>query len=315
MMGEPVIQTENLTKKYGYKTAVDNLNLEIDKGEIFGLIGPNGSGKTTTVLMLLGFTEPTHGKCRVLGLDPLTNPREVKRRTGYIPERVGFYEELTSGENLYYVAKLNDIPKDEVEDQIVDVLENVGLEGEERTKVEEFSQGMRQRLAIASVLIKEPEIVFLDEPTTGLDPEGAEEILKIIEEMKAEKEMTVLCSSHLLHHLRRISDRVGMMIDGSMVAEQKISELEDEVSSLIVAEVSEITEDLLDEIGSIEEVESVDTKDGEITVKGKGDLRGKIAETIVNTGSTLLGLERKKVELSDFYERYSKEREKRGGSS
>ena len=220
-----VIETQGLTKRYGRYTAVDDLSLRVEEGEIFGFLGPNGAGKSTTILMLLGLTEPTSGTALVLGFDPVTKPLEVKRRVGYLPEHVGFYGDMTARENLRYVARLNGISDGEAERKIEEALSAVGLPEEADKPVRTFSRGMRQRLGIAEILIKDPQLVFLDEPTLGLDPDGINRMLDLIVSLSRDRGMSVLFSSHLLHQVERISSRVGIMIKGRLVAEGTIEEL------------------------------------------------------------------------------------------
>ena len=172
-----VVEVQDLVKDYNGFKAVDGVTFHVAQGEIFGLLGPNGAGKTTTILMLLGMTEPTAGVVRVCGYDPNKEPLEVKRITGYLPENVGFYEDLTAKENLLYLTKLNGIPEDVAIKKIDEVLTTVGLLEVKDKLVGTYSKGMRQRLGLASVLIKEPKLVILDEPTTGIDPEGTEQVL------------------------------------------------------------------------------------------------------------------------------------------
>jgi len=170
-MATNVVETRDLTKKYGDFTAVDRLDLTIKEGEVFGLLGPNGAGKTTTLLMLLGLTEPTSGWVRVLGEDPARRPLEVKARVGYLPETLGFYTELTAWENLIYSAKLNGLPRKEAYRRVEAALDRVGLASVANQRVATFSHGMRQRLGVADVLLKKPSLIIMDEPTQGLDPE------------------------------------------------------------------------------------------------------------------------------------------------
>ncbi len=225
MKGQIIVETEDLTKKYGSRTAVDRLNIKIEEGEVFGFLGPNGAGKTTTLLMFLGLTEPTSGKAKVIGFDPTREPFKVKERVGYLPENVGFYDDMDARQNLRYIAKLNRIP-DEVSEKRIDYwLEMVGLSGEASKKVGTYSKGMRQRLGIAEVLIKEPKLVFLDEPTIGLDPDGTNRMLDLIQSLSREKKITIFLSSHLLDQVQRICDRVGIMINGNLVAIGPIEEL------------------------------------------------------------------------------------------
>ncbi|MBU1150337.1 MAG: ABC transporter ATP-binding protein [Proteobacteria bacterium] len=216
---------EELTKLYGTQTAVDRLTLSVAQGEVFGFLGPNGAGKTTTMLMLLGLTEPTSGTVRVCGFDPARDPLKVKEIIGYLPENVGFYEDMDARQNLRYIARLNDIP-DRISTARIDrLLEEVDLASEATKKVGSYSKGMRQRLGIAEVLIKEPKVVFLDEPTIGLDPDGTNRMLDLIQFLSRERQMTIFFSSHLLDQVQQISDRIGIMIKGKLVAAGPLAEL------------------------------------------------------------------------------------------
>jgi ABC-2 type transport system ATP-binding protein len=218
MATQPVIETKGLTKYYGQQAAVDGLSLDVQQGEIFGFLGPNGAGKTTTILMLLGLTEPSRGEARVCGFNPTREPLKVKRLVGYLPENVGFYQDMSARENLRYVARLNDIP-DEVSSQKIDeALGIVGLSEDAEKRVGIFSRGMSQRLGIAEVLIKDPRVCFLDEPTLGLDPDGAIRMIELIQSLSRERTITMLVSSHNLEQVQKISHRVGIMIKGKLVA-------------------------------------------------------------------------------------------------
>jgi ABC-2 type transport system ATP-binding protein len=221
-----VIETHELTKRYGAQTAVDRLSLEVRPGEIFGFLGPNGAGKTTTFLMLLGLCEPSAGRARVCGFDPTREPLKVKRAVGYLPENVGFYEDLSAFENLRYVARLNGLRDTaDTRRQIEFALDRVGLLGEERKRVGAYSRGMRQRLGIAEVLLKSPQAVFLDEPTLGLDPDATLRMLEMIQGLSRDRGITVFFSSHLLDQVQRISDRVGIMLRGRLVGVGTMAEL------------------------------------------------------------------------------------------
>ncbi len=220
-----VIETKDLSKEYDHQVAVDHLTFSIREGEIFGFLGPNGAGKTTTLLMLLGLTRPSKGSALVCGLDPMRKAKEVKRRVGYLPENVGFYGDLDAVESLEYVASLNGIRGTEARGKIEELLELVGLSEDARKKVGAFSRGMKQRLGIAEVLLKDPEVLFLDEPTLGLDPEGAVRLIDLISQLNQERNISVLLSSHHLHQVQKISHRVGIMITGKMVAMGSIESL------------------------------------------------------------------------------------------
>jgi ABC-2 type transport system ATP-binding protein len=220
-----VIEAEGLTKKYGHQVAVNDLNLQIREGEVFGFLGPNGAGKTTTLLMFLGLTEPTSGRVRVIGFDPTRDPFHVKEKAGYLPENVGFYDDMNARQNLQYIARLNRIPDKISAGRIDESLKVVDLLEEVGKKVGTYSKGMRQRLGIAEVLIKEPKLIFLDEPTIGLDPDGTNRMLDLIHSLSREKNITIFLSSHLLDQVQRICDRVGIMIKGDLVAMGPIEEL------------------------------------------------------------------------------------------
>jgi ABC-2 type transport system ATP-binding protein len=208
-----VITARDLTKRYGGATVVDHLNFEIGKGEIFGLLGPNGAGKTTTILMMLGLTDISEGEVRVLGYDPAREPLQVKRRVGYLPDAVGFYDNLTAAENLAYTARLMGIPGAERRSRIADALARVRLTDVMHQRVATFSRGMRQRLGVAEILVKRAEIAILDEPTSGLDPQSTAEFLALIEELGREG-VTVLLSSHMLDQVQRICTRVALFQAG-----------------------------------------------------------------------------------------------------
>ena len=221
-MGEQVIVLTDLTKKYGNFTAVDHISLSICKGEIFGLLGPNGAGKSTTILMMLGLTEPTSGKVEICGIDSTTNPIEVKKRIGYLPEDLGFYDEMTGLENLVYTALLNGLSKREAEEKAKELMQRVGL-----------SRGMRQRLGLADVLIKNPEIIILDEPTSGIDPAGIQEFIELIRNLSRVHSLTVLFSSHNLDQVQKACDRVGLFNHGKLLAQLDLEEMEGKQVELI----------------------------------------------------------------------------------
>ena len=229
-MTGPTIELTDLTKRYRSFTAVDHINLTVRKGEIFGLLGPNGAGKSTTILMMLGLTEPTEGSAKVCGIDPTRHPIEVKKRVGYLPEDVGFYDDRSGLENLVYTAMLNSFSEAEAKTKALDLLKRVGLEEEAWTKkVGKYSRGMRQRLGLADVLIKSPEVIILDEPTSGIDPQGVRAFLELIVELRDEQGLTVLFSSHNLHQVQQVCDRIGIFVQGKIVAQGNITTLSDQI--------------------------------------------------------------------------------------
>ncbi|MDR1084253.1 MAG: ABC transporter ATP-binding protein [Deltaproteobacteria bacterium] len=225
---EYVVETYELTKRYGRETVVDRLSLQVRSGEIFGFLGPNGAGKTTTLLMLLGLSEPSGGRAEVLGLDPVTKPLKIKSQVGYLPENIGFYGDMTALENLTYVADLNRLY--EIEDLKAETLRLVGLYEVKDRQVATFSRGMRQRLGLAEVLIKKPRLIFLDEPTLGLDPDGIATMLELIERLPREMGLTVILSSHLLHLVARVANRVAILKKGQLLAMGTVDELAEEAN-------------------------------------------------------------------------------------
>jgi ABC-2 type transport system ATP-binding protein len=220
-----IIETKELTKIYNGDVAVDHLSFKVDEGEIFGFLGPNGAGKTTTLLMLLGLTEPTGGSARVLGFDPTRDPIKVKSTIGYLQENMGFYSDLNAVQMLRFVAELNGLSGSEISGRIEDALDKVGLAKKSQKKIGAYSRGMRQRLGFAELLIKDSKVAFLDEPTLGLDPDVTNRIMELIESLCRERKMTILLSSHLLHQVQKICNRVGIMIKGQMVAQGPMERL------------------------------------------------------------------------------------------
>jgi len=303
-----IVETKNLCKYYNGVKAVDNLNLRINQGEIYGFLGPNGAGKTTTILMLLGLTEPTSGEVRVHGYNSTREPLKVKRLTGYLPENVGFYEDLTARENLRYIARLNGIPDRKSDRLIEQVLEKVGLLEVADWEVRKFSRGMKQRLGIADVLIKDPVFVILDEPTTGIDPEGARQILELIAKMSKDEGMTVLLSSHLLHQVQRICDRVGIISRGKLVAEGTVDKLGMEVIGkgkiMLEARVSRLTPDLLKALRQLEGVSEVDSSGNLLRLRCSRDLRAEVSRAVMESGSELLELRGRDYTLEEIYLKY-----------
>lgn len=303
----PVVETVGLVKRYGQFTAVDSLDFRLDEGEIFGLLGPNGAGKTTTILMLMGLTEPTAGTVRVLGYDPVRQPLEVKRRVGYLPEHVALYDDLSARENLLYTADLNGIQTAEAKARIQHALERVNLAHVADKKVRTFSHGMRQRLGIADVLIKQPRLVVLDEPTLGLDPEATQQLLDLIQTMTREEGLTVLLSSHQLQQVQRICHRVGIFVKGKMIAQGPISALAEQLAGgLRTLEVGAEADRaaLADLLKQLKDVVSVEPHNGYWQVKATADVRGAIARAIVERGWNLTHLRERDFGLEEIYLRY-----------
>ncbi|GIU92630.1 MAG: ABC transporter ATP-binding protein [Acidimicrobiia bacterium] len=306
-MAEPTVVASGLTKRYGDRAVVDHLDLELHPGEIFGLLGPNGAGKTTTILMLLGLIEPSAGSMRVLGLDPTRHPLEVKRRVGYLPDSVGFYDQMTGRENLRFTARLNGLPPAEAEETIDRLLREVGLADAADRPTGTYSRGMLQRLGIADALVKDPRVLILDEPTTAIDPEGVAEMLALIRKLADERGVTVLLSSHLLHQVQAICDRVAIFVEGKVVAMGAPHELAAQGSGPEVMEVGVDAESDLEELlAPVDYVREV--RRGRlpglwiVTVE-----RGRVSDLVallVGKGVRLSSLRRVTDDLEVVYRRY-----------
>jgi len=309
-MDKYVIETNKLTKKYADFVAVDTLDLTVMRGEVYGLLGPNGAGKTTTILMLLGLTDPTAGTVNVLGFDPTRKPLSVKSRVGYIPDEVGFYDELTARENLIYIAKLNGIPREEANRRIDEALDLVGLFDVADHRVKTFSRGMRQRLGVADVLIKKPKLIIMDEPTQGLDPESAHEFLGIIRDLVKE-DTSMLLSSHLLHQVQSVCDRVALFHQGRKVLEGSVEELAREVlggAYRIRIQVEDPTPSLFEALQNLPGVVNIHKNDHQVyEIEAEHDLRPQAAEAVVNGGHKLLLMDLESQSLDDIYTRYFEE--------
>lgn len=309
-----IIEINELTKMYGEQKAVDQLTLTIEKGEVFGLLGPNGAGKSTTILMLLGLIEPTSGTIRVNGIDPVRNPLEVKRQVGYLPDNLGFYPQMTGLDNLLYIGSLNGLSQMKAKKLAYELLEQVGLSEAAHKKTGTYSRGMKQRLGIAEVLMKEPEIIILDEPTLGLDPEGVRDLLKLIRRLNEERKMTILLSSHQLHQVQQICDRVGIFVKGRLIAKGNLSELVRQLFAnephIVEAKTSPLDDALLKEIESIKGVVHIEKVSTESFIcYCEIDLSAEIAEKIVSSGAKLYMLNRKDFGLDEIYHRYFEGRE------
>jgi len=306
-----VVEVQDLVKEYNGFKAVDGVTFHVAQGEIFGLLGPNGAGKTTTILMLLGMTEPTAGVVRVCGYDPNKEPLEVKRITGYLPEKVGFYEDLTAKENLLYLTKLNGISEDVAIKKIDEVLNTVGLLEVKDKLVGTYSKGMKQRLGLASVLIKEPKLVILDEPTTGIDPEGTEHVLDLIRKMSREMGVSILLSSHLLYQVQQVCDRVGIMFRGKMVAQGSIEEIGRQVlgerEGVMKLTYDYINDEALSELNGIEGILEKRIANNSIILKFNEERKLDIVREVVMRGFLPIEVKGREYSLEEIYIRYFRE--------
>ena len=306
-----VVETRDLTKRYHDKLAVNALNLTVQEGEIFGFLGPNGAGKTTTILMLLGLTEPTSGRASVCGFDPTREALEVKRRVGYLPENPGFYEDLSARENLLYMARLNRIAEDEAQRRTSNVLAQVELADDSRRLVREFSRGMKQRLGIAEVLVKGARAVILDEPTLGIDPDGAIRILQLIKELNREHNLTVMLSSHQLQQVQQICNRIGIIVKGRLIVQGKMDELGRAILKErqwnFLVEVGGHTDGLENDLKALDGVDQIERRSHGWFLRCTRDVRPDVVSLLARKNLPLLQLRSEDPTLEEIYLKYFRE--------
>ena len=305
MTADTVIEAKGLTKTYGSAVAVDHISFNVGRGEIFGLLGPNGAGKTTTILMLLGLTEISGGEVSVLGFNPAREPLSVKRRVGYLPDMVGFYDGLSAADNLRYTARLIGFRLAEREKRIADALERVGLAEHAEQRVATFSRGMRQRLGLAEILMKGAQIAILDEPTSGLDPHATTELLGIIRGFKVEG-VSVLLSSHLLERVQSVCDRVALFSAGKIALMGSVSELGRQVlGGGYVVDIEADGAGLAERLALIPGVSGVDkTGVGKLRLHADRDVRPEAAAEVVAMQGRLKFLGVQEPSLEAIYTRY-----------
>ena len=300
-----VIEARELTKRYGKATAVDRISFAVTAGEIFGLLGPNGAGKTTTILMMLGLSDVTAGTVRVLGHDPEREPLKVKSRVGYMPDAIGFYDNLTANENLNYTARLIGLKPGEREARIAEAVEKVGLSDVASMRVGTYSRGMRQRLGLAEILMKKASIAILDEPTSGLDPQATVELLEMIRGLKRDG-VAVLLSSHLLDRVQSVCDRVALFQSGRIVLMGSVPDLARQVlGGGYHVDIEADGEGLGAKLAKVPGVASVENVGpGRYRLLSEGDVRPQAAVAVVNAGGALRRLSVEEPSLDTIYTRY-----------
>jgi len=304
-MSDTVIEAKDLTKRYGSATVVKGISFAVARGEIFGLLGPNGAGKTTTILMLLGLSDISDGTARVLDHDPVREPLAVKRRVGYLPDQVGFYDNLTAADNLRYIARLIGLSREERQEKIVAALAHVGLADVIDKRVGTFSRGMRQRLGLAEILMKDAQVAILDEPTSGLDPQVTVELLDIIRDLK-QRGVSVLLSSHLLARVQSVCDRVALFNEGNIALMGTVSELGRQVLGggfrVEVEAEGQGLEAHLAKVPGVQRVESAGAN--RLLLLAQRDVRPEAAAAVVGAGGRLLRLAVEEPSLEAIYQRY-----------
>ncbi|MDI6895861.1 ABC transporter ATP-binding protein [Methanocella conradii] len=296
------IETHGLTRDYGKVVAVKDLSLSVKPGTVYGFLGPNGAGKSTTIHMLMGFIKPTSGSASVMGYDIKTQHYEIRKITGYLPERPAFYDDMSGRGNLEYFGKLIGI--EDVEERALELLKLVGLEGRGEDRVKAYSHGMRQRLGIAIALLGNPKLLILDEPTTGLDPQGSHDIRELIKKLKGEN-VTIFLSSHILHEVQEVSDVVGIIKDGRLIVEQSISEFLRSMEggkSIVQVTASNFDDSHVELLKNIKGVCGVSRNDGRVeVVVDDPALAEDINTALVNAGCRVRGLTEVMPTLEDAF--------------
>ena len=308
-MAGTIIETKALTKRYGALTAVDDLNLTVRQGEVFGLLGPNGAGKTTTTLMLLGLTEPTGGTASISGVDCTRNPIQVKRFVGYLPDNMGFYPDMTGRQNLRMTGAMNGLSGDYLEARIDELVARVGMTEAVDRRAGTYSKGMKQRLGIADILIKDPDVLIMDEPTNGIDPEGMHELMALIRELAEKDGKTILISSHQLHQIQQICDRVGIFVKGKLVACGEIGELgkqlEQESGFRLEVGAEPGGNALAEALKGVEGVLEAQPDDhGLVQVRAVRGRNAALVRALVDGGFTLTHLRQTSDDLDEIYSKY-----------
>ncbi|MBE0478289.1 ABC transporter ATP-binding protein [Candidatus Aerophobetes bacterium] len=297
-----MIQTKNLTKEYDGFRAVDNLNLNIDAGEIYGFLGPNGAGKTTTILMLLGILKPTQGEVYLME-EPLSkNPLSLKKKIGVVSETQHLYKEMTAGEYLRFFAELYRVKNKEK--RIDELLTAVDLLDVKNKKLDAFSRGMQQKLGFARALLHEPELLLLDEPVSGLDPAGIKQVRDLIEK-ENRKGKTIFISSHLLSEVEKLCKKVAIINKGRLLAEDTMQNLRKKLTDFIQIEIElvEIKKEIMDTLNSFNFVKEIQQENKILTLKVTTDKdhRAEISAAIARNGGVVLGINIREMSLEEAF--------------
>ena len=304
-----MIQVENITKKYGSFTAVNDISFEIEEGEIVGFLGPNGAGKSTTMNMVTGFIEPTSGKIIIDGYNISKKPKKAKRQIGYMPEGVPLYTDLTVKEFVTYMAELKGVPKKERKEKVEKALEDTGLIDVKNKLTRNLSRGYKQRVSMAGALVSNPKVIILDEPTVGLDPKQVTEIRALIKNLG--KEHTVILSSHILSEVSQICNRVIIINKGKIIAIDTPENLEkkvvrDNIVYVTVEDPENKMDSVKDKLENVQEIKLIEenedkTKKYKITADDGVDLRKNIFDTFAKEEITIFEMKKSDVTLEDAF--------------
>lgn len=309
-----MIEIKNLTKKFGNAKVLDDVSFEVKKGEILGFLGPNGAGKSTTMKILTSFWSATSGSVVVDNIDVSVDSLSVRKKIGYLPENVPLYDEMRVYEYLKFVAEMRGIAKDDLREKIKKAVKACGLEKVIRKPIDELSKGYRQRVGLAQAIIHEPDILILDEPTTGLDPNQIAEIRDLIREIGKEK--TVIFSTHILGEVSATCDRVIIINNGKIVGEGTPDELKRKAGSkeIIYVKIKGVKQNVINKLSIMQNVKNVEAKDKESDdvygyeiepVEGI-DLREQLSMAVMKEGWSILEFSKKTISLEDVFKELTK---------
>ena len=303
-MKDFAVTVQDLSKRYGSLQAVDNVSFQVKQGTSFGLLGLNGAGKTTTFKMLVSLIRPDGGTAHVAGYDVVKEPMQVRAHIGYVAENPAFYTRMTTQETLRYICRLLEVPSQDENQRIDSALELVGLMDKKHAYVGGYSRGMRHRLGLAQALLSEPQVLFLDEPTLGLDPLGAKNMRELILRLRQEREVTVLMSSHVLPEVESICDVVGIFDHGRLVAIDTIENLRSTASDTMNLELLMVqpNEEVVQALQLIPGVKLVENNGARIVIKAakENDLRPRILQEALNNNAQILSFGLKESSLEDI---------------
>lgn len=297
----PAIELDSVTKRYRDTTALQDLDLRVGESEIYGFLGPNGAGKSTTINILLDFARPDKGDVRVLGYDTRHEAKQIRQHTGVLPEGADVYNRLSGRQHLRFAIDSMGSNKNPEA-----VAERVGIIDALGRKAGGYSKGMKQRLVLGMALVGDPDLLILDEPTTGLDPSGAREMREIIRE-EANRGTTVFFSSHILGQVDAVCDRVGILREGSLVAEDTVEDLRNEIGtdSTLIIDVNQVPSGLSNTLRALSGISSVSIEDTTITVSCPDDAKTSVLTTIENEGATINDFSTEETSLEDLFVAYT----------
>ena len=300
------IELDGVTKTFGDVEALRGVDMEVEEGEIFGFLGPNGAGKTTTIVVLLDFVRPTSGSARMLGLDVHEESREIRKRTGVLPEGFDVYGRLTGRQHFEFVREAKDAEAD-----LDAVRERVGLAPDDfERKASGYSKGMKQRLVLGMALIGEPDLLILDEPSTGLDPNGARRMRQIVREER-ERGATVFFSSHILGQVESVCDRVAILQDGEVVAVDTVEGLRDSMGAetVLTVNLAEPVEGLVEVVEGVAGVESARISGEQVVVQCSGDVKMDVLSAIEDAGGSVENFDTDETSLDELFAVYTEDDE------